>query len=71
MEIFDNIDTNEIFLREWMPYSLDEFFFIPASKILTIANPDMELLNNYMEIIRAYNEEDKELQEQEQKEMLH
>lgn len=57
MEVFDNIETGEIFLRDFIPYSSDEYYFIGVRRIVTLANPDEILLENYLQALEERSSE--------------
>ncbi len=41
---------HQLFLTRWMPFSDDTFFAIPKDKVVTIADPMMEVEKHYYEI---------------------
>jgi hypothetical protein len=52
MEVFDNVETGEIFLRDFIPYSSDLYYFVGVRRVLTLANPDEMILENYLQAIQ-------------------
>ena len=45
------IESMTIFMQEWMEYSKDNLFKIPADVVMLIANPEEELIDEYIDAL--------------------
>jgi len=46
-EVFNDMDTGEVLFRDWIPESIDEFFYVPVTKIINVSQPDPYFLITY------------------------
>lgn len=52
LEIFNDMESGEVMVREWIPESIDEFFYLPVSKIVNVSNPDPHFRKVYNDFIK-------------------
>lgn len=41
----------DVVIRQWMAESDDKYFFLPPTRVVTVANPKPEILNAYLNVI--------------------
>jgi hypothetical protein len=47
LEIFADAESGEVMVREWIPESVDEFFYVPVIKVTNVSKPDPFFLSIY------------------------
>lgn len=58
LEIFNDVETGEIMVRDWIPESTDDFYFLPIIKVTNVSEPNPFFLDIYHKHIHVDNNGD-------------